>query len=95
MKQYKDYLEETYKGQSCYIDPQNRGWASYKIDGDECCINHCYLAPDFRNASLMAELCSNIEKIALESNCKYMTGTVDINSSNPVRSIKMMANDGK
>lgn len=94
MNQYKAYLEETYKGQSCYIDPQSRGWASYKIDGDECYINHCYLAPDFRSAHLMSELCSHIEMIAREAGCKYMTGTVDVESTNPIRSIKMMATDG-
>lgn len=100
MQQYRDYLRETYIGQDCYIDPQNRGWASYKIDGDECYINHCYLAPDFRGQALMSELCSNIEKIARESGCKYMTGTVDVDpknqveTSNPIRSLKMMATDG-
>ena len=94
MQQYKAYLEETYKGQSCYIDPQNRGWASYKIEGDECYINHCYLAPDFRGATLMSELCSNIEAIARESGCKYMTGTVEVGTGNPMRSLKMMAADG-
>lgn len=94
MQQYKSYLEETYSGQSCYIDPQNRGWASYKIDGDECYINHCYLAPDFREAKLMGELCSNIEKIARDANCKYVTGTVEIGTGNPIRSLKMMVTDG-
>lgn len=94
MEQYKLYLEETYPGQSCYIDSQGRGWASYKIDGEECYINHCYLAPDYRGKTMMSELCSNIEKIALESGCKYMTGTVEIGTGVPERSVKMMLNDG-
>jgi len=97
MQQYKQYLEETYQGQSCYIDPQNRGWASYKIDGDECYINHCYLDPNHRGKALMSELCSNIEKIALGSGCTFMTGTVEVGISSKVDSmisLKMMSADG-
>lgn len=94
MEQYKSYLEETYEGESCYIDPQNRGWASYKISGDECYIVHCYLAPDFRGKTMMSELCQNIEKVAKDKGCKYMTGTVDLSSKNPERSMRMMITDG-
>lgn len=94
MQQYRDYLRETYSGQDCYIDPQNRGWASYKIDGDECYINHCYIVPEHRNLALMSELCSHIEVEARGKGCKFVTGTVDINSTNPIRSLKMMVTDG-
>jgi GNAT superfamily N-acetyltransferase len=97
MEQYKSYLEETYVGQSCYIDPKGRGWASYKITGEECYINHCWLHPDHRGKTLMSELCSNIEKIALESGCTYMTGTVEVSPDSkvdPIISLKMMHTDG-
>lgn len=94
MEQYKAYLEQTYEGESCYIDPQNRGWASYKISGPECYIVHCYLAPEFRGQTLMSEICSHIEKIAVEKGCVYMAGTVDVTARNPERSLKMMIADG-
>ena len=94
MQQYKQYLEETYEGESCYIDPQERGWASYKISGDECYIAHCYLVPDFRGRTLMSEICSNIEQIAIAAGCKYMTGTVDTQGRGKERSLKMMISDG-
>lgn len=94
MYQYKQYLEETYMGESCHIDPDNRGWASYKIDGEECYINHCYLHPDFRGKTLMSEICKPIEEIAKKRGCKFMSGTVDINSKNKEKSIRMMITDG-
>lgn len=94
MEQYKSYLEETYTGESCYIDPQNRGWASYKISGEECYIVHCYLAPEFRGLTLMSELCKKIEDIARSKGCTYMAGTVDTTARKPERSLKMMITDG-
>jgi hypothetical protein len=94
MEQYKAYLEETYPGESCYIDDERRGWASYKINGDECYIVHCFVAKEFRNKQFMSSLCGNIERIALSKGCKYMTGTVDLSSSNPERSLRMQMTDG-
>ena len=94
MEQFKHYLEETYLGESCYIDPEGRGWASYKIMGEECYIAHCYLAPAHRGMTLMSEICSHIEDSARASGCKFMSGSVDINSRNPERSLKMMLADG-
>jgi GNAT superfamily N-acetyltransferase len=97
MQQYKQYLEETFVGQSCYIDPQGRGWASYKIEEFECYINHCYLHPDYRGKALMSELCTNIEKIAREAGCLYMSGTVEVGAHSkvdPIISLKMMHSDG-
>jgi GNAT superfamily N-acetyltransferase len=94
MEQYKAYLEESYQGESCYIDPDNRGWASYKIDGEECYINHCYLNPEFRGQTMMSELCKNIEEIAKAKGCSFMSGTVAIESTNKEKSIRMMITDG-
>jgi len=95
MQQYKAYLEETYQGQSCYIDPQSRGWASYKlIDGGECYIDHCYVAPEFRATSAIYEINQAIEQIAKDASCTHMTGTVDLASSAPMRSVKMMEKAG-
>ena len=94
MEQYKQYLKETYAGQDCYIDEQNRGWASFKIDGDECYINHCFILPEFRSQTLMREICSHIEIIAKNSGCKFMTGTVQIGTGVPERSLRMMMSGG-
>jgi GNAT superfamily N-acetyltransferase len=94
MDQYKAYLEETYHNESCYIDPRGRGWAAYKISGEECYITHCYLDPEFRGAALMSELCQNIEEIALLNGCTFMAGTVDLASKRPDISTKMMLTDG-
>jgi hypothetical protein len=94
MQQYKAYLEETYQGQSCHIDPQSRGWASYKISGQECYIDHCYVAPEFRATSAIYEINQAIEQIAKDASCTHMTGTVDLASSAPMRSVKMMEKAG-
>ncbi len=94
MQQYKAYLEETYAGQSCHIDPQSRGWASYKISGEECYIDHCYVAPEFRATSAIYDINVAIESIAASSGCTHMTGTVDLASSAPMRSVKMMEKAG-
>jgi hypothetical protein len=95
MEQYKAYLEETYKGHSCYIDPEARGWASYIINGEECYIDHCFLSPEARHGKLsMSMICSEIEKIAKDKGCKFMTGTIQIGTGIPERSIRMMMTDG-
>jgi hypothetical protein len=94
MEQYKAYLKETYPGHDCYIDPEGRGWASYQINNDECYIDHCYMVPEFRNKFTMSAICANIEDIAREKGCKFMTGTVQIGTGIPERSVRMMLTDG-
>ena len=88
MKQFQDYLRETYHDQDCYIDSQDRGWASYKVSGEECYIDHCYVDPQFRNTSAIYDINRAIEGIAKRKNCKFITGTVDLASKSPIRSVR-------
>ncbi len=52
------------------------GFATYVISGDECYIADIYVVPEARKEGIGARLADEIEVIAKDKGCKFLTGSV-------------------
>lgn len=66
------------------------GFASYRVNGDECYIKDIWVHPDYRKQSFASHIADNIAEIAKKAGCKYLTGSVYINIKNPTLSTKVL-----
>ena len=80
MKDYHDYLQET-EGQDRGCVWNDKGWASYKITGQECYIDQIYIKTDFREDKAATELADKVVKLAKEKGCCVLIGTVHTNEA--------------
>lgn len=54
----------------------DKGFATYKIQGDECYIKDIFIMPEHRRSGHAFELGNQITEIAKVNNCKTLTGSV-------------------
>ena len=71
---YAQYVEER---EELAIIERKEGFATYKIDGDYCYIADIFVTVEFRRVGVAFEMCEEIAKIAKDSGCKYLLGSVD------------------
>lgn len=73
MQQLANYFKEREGVESLITE---RGFATYLINGDECYIRDLYVHRDFRHQGVASGIADKISKIAKDSGCKYLTGSV-------------------
>lgn len=67
------YYEER-EGFSTY--ETDKGFATFKIRGDECYIKDIFIMPEHRRSGHAFEIGNEITKIAKENKCTALTGSV-------------------
>lgn len=88
---YKEYWKETF-GRD--VVENESGFASYKITGDYCYIVDIYVKPEYRKMNIASKLADKICVIAKERKCKHVIGTVNLQSSDPTRSMAVLIGYG-
>lgn len=82
-----DYLMER-EGREVIED--ERGFASYDIDGDVCYIIDIYVRPAFRREGTATQIANQICDIALKRGCNTLLGSVDPTTNNATDSLKVL-----
>lgn len=55
---------------------EDKGFAAYSFHNDECYIRDIYVVPEARKENIAAKMADEIEAIAKERGCKFLSGTV-------------------
>lgn len=87
MNQLAAYLKER-QGVDSII--REEGFATYKINGEECYIQDIFVYPDYRKKGIAAEMADDIARIAISQGCKYMTGSVDTTAKGAHESVLVL-----
>lgn len=87
MHQLAAYLKER-EGFDSIINDE--GYATYRINGDECYIRDIWVHPDHRNKRVASEMADDIARIAMRFGCKFLTGSVDTTKGNPTVSTEVL-----
>lgn len=70
---YGEYVKEREGKQ---ILESEKGFMTYKIQGQECYIADVYIRPEYRMSGVASEFANKIQKIAKNQGCKFLTGSV-------------------
>lgn len=89
---YAEYLKE--RENVIHHRKGDLGFADYSINGEECYISNIYVVPEAREQRIAAQMADEIEAIAKEAGCKFLTGTVFKNSNGITVSVKAMLKVG-
>lgn len=54
----------------------DKGCLTYRISGDECYIKDIFVLKEHRRSNVATELADECSKIARDSNCKFLSGTI-------------------
>lgn len=87
MEQLAKYLKER-EGLDSIV--QDNGFASYRINCEECYIRDIWVDPEHRKSDVASEMADLIAEIAKKSGCKYLTGSVNTNVGDPTASTKVL-----
>lgn len=88
---FGQYIEER-EGRS--ILENENGFFTYIINGEECYIEDIFIKKTARRSGLATEMASELERIAKENYCKYLTGTCVPSLNGATESIKGMFSFG-
>lgn len=81
------YLKEREGFDSIITD---EGFASYRIQGEECYLRDIWIEEVSRNGGYASEIADGISVIAKKAGCKYLTGSVSTLSGDPTVSTKVL-----
>jgi GNAT superfamily N-acetyltransferase len=70
---YAQYIKER---EDFEIIETDKGFATYKIFGEECYLRDIYVSPENRRSHVGLHFLEGIEEKAREAGCKYIAGTV-------------------
>lgn len=84
---YSMYLKER---EGFDIIESDKGFATYKIIGQECYIRDIYVKPEFREQNIASEMADKIALIAKENKCSHLSGSVDTNVRGSTTSVKVL-----
>ncbi len=87
MSIYADYINEL--GVRKIIET-DRGFATYRISGDECYIIDIYVAPADRKTRLASDMADQVAEVARAAKCTYLLGTVDMSSIKKTESLMVL-----
>lgn len=87
MHQFAQYLKEREGFDSLIVEG---GFASYRVNGDECYIRDIWVHPDNRNRGTASAMADVISVKAKSLGCKYLTGSVDTTKGDPTASTKVL-----
>lgn len=87
MQQLAAYLKER-EGFDSVVT--GHGFASYKIQGEECYIRDIWIEPAHRKSGAATALADAISYLARNSGCAYLTGSVSTTCGDPTASTKVL-----
>lgn len=70
---FPEYLKEREDLETLSDD---RGFAAYRVIGEECYIKDIYIKPEARKSGAAGEIADKISVIAKSKGCKWLTGSV-------------------
>jgi GNAT superfamily N-acetyltransferase len=88
---YAEYMKER-EGVSFLFKEQ--GFVQYTINGEECYIQVIYVTPDHRRSGLAAQMADEVEAIAKENGCTFLTGSCDPRAPGSTESATAMIRTG-
>lgn len=88
---YAQYIEER-EGFSIVED--EKGFATYIINEDECYIRDIFVRPEFRKENIASKYADQITEIAKKAGCKNLTGTVIPMANGATTSLKVLLGYG-
>ena len=69
---------------------REEGFASYRIQGEECYIRDIWVHKDFRKKGIAAEMADDIARLAIAQGCKYLTGSVSTTANGSTESVLVL-----
>lgn len=91
MSLYGDYIAER-EGKA--IIEREYGFATYYINGPECYIADVFIAKDHRGKGLSVKLGIEIEDIAREKGCKFISFSIHPGSMGAEHSVLILLKEG-
>lgn len=88
---YADYLKEFSVKHMFYND---KGFAIYEINDQDCYIQEIYVKPEFRDCKVAKELQAEVTKIAQEKGCTRLLGSVIPSIKQASTNLSMLLKDG-
>lgn len=85
MSHYGDYVNET---RGFEIVENDKGFATYAINGSECYIENIYVRPEFRKSGEARMFADHIKKKAIAAKCKFLTGSINLQIKDPETTMK-------
>ena len=79
MHRLASYFSEREGFESIVTD---EGFATYRINGEECYIRDIWVHKDFRKKGVASEMADDIARIAITKGCKFLTGSVSVTDPN-------------
>jgi len=76
MNMYKDFIKE--RTDCEFIELDNKGWASYRINDKICTLYNVYVVPEERLKGTSQQLGVEVENIAREKGCKILITKVEL-----------------
>lgn len=87
MSLFGDYLKE--RGLKDIVENEH-GFATFIINGVECYIEDIYVAPEARKGKLASAMADQIARIAKDSGCTVLTGSVVPQAKGATESCKVL-----
>lgn len=84
---YAQYIAER---EGYEIIEDEKGFATYKIFGEECYIRDIFVEKKFRTEHVASEYADKIAAIAKEKGCKVLTGTVAPKANNSTAGVAVL-----
>ena len=88
MSLYGEYILEREGTQ--IVERGEDGFATWRVQGDECYIIDIYVKPHLRKTGLAASMADEIADRARALECKYLIGTVNPNTQGATASLKVL-----
>jgi GNAT superfamily N-acetyltransferase len=89
---YALYLRERDPEKEIYED--EKGFVTYIITGEECYIVDTFVKKEYRNKGIASYYGDTVTKIAKESGCTYLTGSVCPMANGATGSMKFLLSYG-
>jgi GNAT superfamily N-acetyltransferase len=89
---YAEYMQER-EGVS-FLFKEDKGFVQYRINGEECYIQVIYVVPEQRRTGLAAQMADEVEAIAKEHGCTFLTGSCDPTAKGSTESATAMIRTG-
>ncbi len=87
MHQLAAYLKEREGFDSIITD---EGFATYRINGEECYIRDIWVHPDYRKEQMASIMADDIARIAIQQGCKFLSGSVSTTAKDATTSTKVL-----
>lgn len=91
MNLYANYIKER---ENADLIDTGKGFAKFKISGDECYIEDIYVLPEHRKTEEASRMADVVSDIARKRGCKFLTGSVCPQANNSTISMRVLLGYG-